>query len=120
MAQYGFLRLKTKGFVDAEPLLRECLAIREKVEPEGWRTFNTMSLLGWSLQGQTKYADAEPLLLRGYEGMKSREEKMPKGSTFNPEALDRLIELYTATNKPDEVKKWQGERAKYPEAKKAQ
>ena len=30
-----------------------------------------------------------------------------------PEAVDRLIELYTATNKPDEVKKWQAEREKY-------
>jgi WD40 repeat protein len=28
--------------------------------------------------------------------------------------LDRLIALYTATNKPDEVKKWRAERAKYP------
>jgi hypothetical protein len=28
--------------------------------------------------------------------------------------LDRLIELYTATDKPDEVKKWRAERAKYP------
>jgi serine/threonine-protein kinase len=32
-----------------------------------------------------------------------------------PEALDRLIELYTAINKPDEAKKWQAERAKYPD-----
>lgn len=31
-----------------------------------------------------------------------------------PEALRRLIELYTATNRPDEAKKWQAERAKYP------
>ena len=31
-----------------------------------------------------------------------------------PEAIDRLIELSTATNKPDDVKKWQAERAKYP------
>ena len=30
------------------------------------------------------------------------------------EALDRLIEWSTATNKPDEVKKRQAERAKYP------
>ena len=28
--------------------------------------------------------------------------------------LDRLIVLYIATNKPDEVKKWRAERAKYP------
>jgi serine/threonine-protein kinase len=33
-----------------------------------------------------------------------------------PEALDRLIELYTANNRPDEVKKWRAERAKYPKA----
>jgi hypothetical protein len=31
-----------------------------------------------------------------------------------PEALDRLIKLYTATDKLDEVKKWRAERAKYP------
>ena len=35
----------------------------------------------------------------------------------HPEALDGLIELYTATNKPEEVKKWQADRAKYPEGK---
>jgi hypothetical protein len=34
-----------------------------------------------------------------------------------PEALDRLIELYSATNKPDEAKKWRAERTKYPESR---
>ena len=54
-------------------------------------------------------------MLKGYEGMKSREATIPpKWNTRVPEALDRLIELYTATDKPDEVKKWQAERAKYP------
>jgi hypothetical protein len=38
--------------------------------------------------------------------------------TAIPETLDRLIELYTATNRPDEATKWQAERAKYPQAKK--
>jgi hypothetical protein len=80
-----------------------------------WQLFSTQSLLGSALLGRKKYADAEPLLLKGYEGMKAREKTIPpQGSTRIPEALDRLIELYTATNKPDEVKKWQAERAKYP------
>ena len=35
--------------------------------------------------------------------------------TCIPEALDRLIEFYTATNKPDEAKKWRTERWKYGE-----
>lgn len=65
--------------------------------------------------GQKKYAEAEPLLRKGYEGMKQREKMIPPQAAARiPEALDRLIDFYTATNKPDQVKKWQAERAKYP------
>jgi hypothetical protein len=73
-------------------------------------------MLGAALLGQKKYTDAESLLLKGYDGLKAREAKIPKISGEEmriPEALDRLIELYSSTNKPDEVKKWQAERAKY-------
>ena len=117
LAQIGMSLLQQKKWTEAEPLLRECLAIREKTQPDVWSTFNTQSLLGGALLGQKKYAEAEPLLLKGYEGMKQREKTIPpQASTRLPEALDRLIELSTATNKPDEVKKWQAERAKYPAA----
>ena len=45
---------------------------------------------------------------------RQRERRVwPKPDRFL-ETLDRLIELYTTTNKPDEVKKWRTERAKYP------
>jgi hypothetical protein len=75
-------------------------------------------MLGGALLGQKKYADAEPLLVKGYEGMKAREKDIPPpAATRIPEALDRLVELYTATNKPDEVKKYQELRAKYPTPK---
>ena len=75
-------------------------------------------MLGEALLGQKKYADAELLLLKGYEGIKQREKTIPpQGLVRIPEALDRLVELYTALDKPDEVKKWQVERTKYPEAK---
>ena len=109
--------LQQKKWAEAEPLLRECLAIREKQEPEDWRTFNTKSQLGGTLLGQKKYADAEPLLRKGYEGMRRREKMIPPRAAVRlTEALDRLIELSTATNQPEEVKKWQTERAKYPQA----
>ena len=114
----GLLLLKQQKGAEAEPILRECLALREKTQPEEWRTFGTQSLLGGALLVQMKYADAEPLLRKGYEGMKAREKAIsPQAGPRIPEALDRLIELYIATDKPDEVKKWQAERAKYPEAK---
>jgi serine/threonine protein kinase/tetratricopeptide (TPR) repeat protein len=117
LAQLGLSLLKQNGPTEAEPLLRESLAIREQKEPEDWRTFNTKSLLGGALLGQKKYAEAEPLLLAGYEGMKQREKTIPpQVASRIVEALDRLIELYTATNKPEEVKKRQAERANYPDA----
>jgi eukaryotic-like serine/threonine-protein kinase len=119
-ASLGLSLLQVKAFTEAERLIRECLAIREKTQADVWNTFNTQSLLGGALLGQKKYAEAEPLLLKGYEGMKQRQKSIPpQGNTRIPEALDRLIDLYTATNKPDEVKKWQAERAKYPEDKPA-
>ncbi len=115
LVQISMSLLEIKGFTEAEQLLRECLTIREKTQPDDWTTFNTMSLLGGALLGQTKYAEAEPLLLQGYEGIKARETTIPpEAGTRVPEALDRLIELYTATSTPDEVTKWQAERAKYP------
>jgi hypothetical protein len=115
LAQVSLDLIRCGQHVAAEPLLRECLAIREKTQPDQWTTFQAMSLLGGALLGQKKYADAEPLLLKGYQGMKKGEKSIPpQGKIRLPEALNRLIELYTATNKPDEVKKWQAERAKYP------
>jgi serine/threonine protein kinase len=120
LAKVGLALLEARQFSHAEKLLHECLAIREKHDAELWTTFHTQSILGAALQGQKKYAAAEPLLLKGYQGMKAREKAIPlQGATRIPEALDRLIELYTATNRPDEAKKWRAERAKYPEAKKA-
>src|SRR5205823_3680520 len=67
LAQYGLTLLQLKAFAEAEPLLRECLTIREKLEPDNWLTFNTKSMLGGALLGQKDYAAAEPLLVKGYQ-----------------------------------------------------
>jgi tetratricopeptide (TPR) repeat protein len=115
LAALGLNLLQQKKWSDAEPILRESLTIREKQQPNAWTTFNTQSMLGGALLAQKKYAEAEPLLLNGYEGMKAREKTIPpQADTRIPEALDRLIELYTATDRPEETKKWRAERAKHP------
>ncbi len=111
LAQFGMSLLQLKVYTGAEPILRASLTIREKKEPDDWRTFNTRSMLGGVLLGQKKYADAEPLLSTGYEGMKAR-EKNPGNDVARlamkiriPEAVDRLIALYAALEQPDGVKK---------------
>ena len=110
LAQIGLGLLEQKKWTEAEPLLRECLAIREKTQPDVWSTFNTKSLLGGALLGQKKYAEAEPLLMSGYEGMKRREKTIPEqGKARLPEALERLVQLYEAMDKKDEAAKWRKE-----------
>ena len=60
-------------------MLREGLAIREKVTSDDWRRFHTMSQLGEALLGQGRHAEAESLIVSGYEGMKARERGSPRG-----------------------------------------
>jgi hypothetical protein len=104
------LLLQAKAFAEAEPLLRECRSIREKTQPDEWTTFTTKSMLGGALLGQKKYAEAEPLLLAGYEGMKWREAKIPlPGEVRLTEALERLVQLDEALEKKDEAAKWRKE-----------
>ena len=110
LAQIGLGLLEQKKWTEAEPLLRESLAIREMKEPDDWRTFNTKSMLGGALLGQKKYADAEPLLLAGYEGMKKQEDKIPpQGKVRLTEAVGRLVQLYEATDNKNEAAKWRQE-----------
>jgi len=110
LAQIGRAFLEQEQWAEAEPLLRECLAIREKAMPDSWTTFNTLSSLGGSLLGQKKYADAEPLLLKGYQGMKERVETIPPvGKDRLPEAVERLVQLYEGTGQKDEAAKWHTE-----------
>jgi tetratricopeptide (TPR) repeat protein len=111
--------LKAGRPVEAEPIVRECLAIREKSEPDAWTTYNTRSLLGGSLLGQKQYAEAEPLLRQGYEGMKQREAQIPPQfrQVRLSEALERLVQLYDGLGKQDEADRW---RQRLEEAKKGE
>jgi serine/threonine protein kinase/tetratricopeptide (TPR) repeat protein len=91
-------------------LLRKCLTKRERTVPDFWLTFRSKSLLGGALLGQKKYTDAEPLLLAGYEGMKKQEAKLPPEAKAGlTEAVERLVQLYEATEKKDQAAKWRKE-----------
>jgi tetratricopeptide (TPR) repeat protein len=100
---------------EASEILRECLAVCGMKRPDAWLTSSVRSLLGRACLRQKRYAEAEPLLLAGYVGMKERGDKaLPFGEARLPEAADCLVELYTAMGKPDEAAKWRAERVKYP------
>jgi tetratricopeptide (TPR) repeat protein len=93
--------LAQKKWADAELVVREFLAVCEKKQPDAWTTFDGQSMLGAALLRQEKYAEAEPLLLKGYEGLKQRQAAIPPGSPSVVEALARLVLLYRATGQKD-------------------
>jgi eukaryotic-like serine/threonine-protein kinase len=91
----------------AEALLREALKGYLKVRPDFWARFDVESTLGASLAGQKRYADAEPLLLSGYEGMSRLEASIPP---INKPSVQRAGEwiaaLYQSSGKTAKAAEW--------------
>jgi eukaryotic-like serine/threonine-protein kinase len=99
--------LSLHRFIEAEAVARESLAIREQRLPGDWRAFNARSLVGAALLGQKNHAEAEPLLVSGYEGMRQREGAIPAaGRVRLKEAARRLVQLYEETSRPQQAAQW--------------
>ena len=75
-ADLALAYLSQGKFAEGEPLAREALAFDRKAQPGDWQRFRAESLLGASLAGQKKQAEAEPLLLAGYQGLLARKAQM--------------------------------------------
>src|SRR5262249_20841275 len=102
--------LRSGMFSEAEPLFRACLPIREQKEPDDWRTFNTKVRLGATLLGQKKYAEAEPLVLNGYEGLKQRAATIPLQEKFClTDAHKWMIDLYEGWGQKNKSDQWRQE-----------
>ncbi len=97
-------------FTESESLAREVLAFNQKKQPDDWQRYRAECLMGASLAGEKKYAEAEPLLLEGYEGMVKRKTRMGWMGVSNWYHLDRAREwnaaLYEAWGKPQKAAEW--------------
>ena len=75
---------------------------------DNWQRFRAESLLGASLAGQKKYAEAEALLLEGYEGMSVRKDRIAAPDWYHLDRAPRMAcPTYQAWGKP--VKSGSGE-----------
>jgi len=94
-------------FAEAEPLARDALEAEKKIQPDDWQRYRAASLLGASLAGQKKYAEAEPLLLEGYQGMLARKDRIGIPERYHLDrAHDWVIRLYQAWGKPQKADEW--------------
>jgi eukaryotic-like serine/threonine-protein kinase len=107
LAALGGYLLQQSRWSEAEPLLREAVAIHVKATPDDWKRYDAMSLLGEALVGQGRYAEAEPPVVAGYEGMKARESRIavPAGSRLRA-AATRVVHLYEGWGQPEKAAAW--------------
>jgi tetratricopeptide (TPR) repeat protein/tRNA A-37 threonylcarbamoyl transferase component Bud32 len=92
---------------EAGSLLREALTIREKTGSDEWSRYDAMSLLGGALLGQKRYAEAEPLLVSGCEGMKARQARIAVPDKFRLlPAAERVVRLYEEWGQPQKAAFW--------------
>ena len=60
------------------------------------------------MQTQAQFAEAEPLLVKSYEGLQQRQSRRPDISRVAvlKEASQRVVQLYEAWGKPDQAAEW--------------
>jgi len=101
----GRLRLAQQRDAEAETLLRDAIKGAGSQKTLMWDAFDRKSMLGASLLGQGKYAEAETLLISGYEGLDKLSPAISVEANL-PEAGQRLVRLYDDWGKPEKAAEW--------------
>jgi hypothetical protein len=97
--------LLQERYEEAEPIAREAVAMNRT---EDFKYPYWVSILGAVLLGQKKYAEAEPLLLKGYEGTKQVEDLFTECKWRKVQISRWIIHLYEASNQPEKARMWRG------------
>ena len=97
----GLILAKTGQPKEGESILREAVRIRTESLPKGHYWIGLAnSALGECLTIEKRYQEAEPLLVESYESLtRSQGSNNPRTKL----ALQRLVNLYEAWNKPDQA-----------------
>ncbi len=103
-ADLALAYLSQEKFTESEPLARQATEVDQKKQPDDWQRFRAESLLGAALAGQKRYAEAEPLLLEGYQGMMARKERMAVADRYHlVRAREWIVQLYKDWGKPEKA-----------------
>jgi tetratricopeptide (TPR) repeat protein/predicted Ser/Thr protein kinase len=109
----GWVRLQQRKFPEAESILRHASSVLERTASDSWERFDCQNLLGQSLAGQAKYAEAETPMLAGYEGMSRRKPTPQAGgslATVN-DAGQAIVNLYQAWGRAEKAAEWKSKLA---------
>jgi tetratricopeptide (TPR) repeat protein len=108
LASVGRVALLRKKHAAAETTLRDALKAYKEAASDTWGRYNCESLLGESLASQKKFAEAEPLLLSGYNGLVQRLALTRAEDRVDlVDAGHRIVKLYQDWGKADKATEWQ-------------
>jgi hypothetical protein len=89
------------------------LAAQKLAHERPGQTFHATALVHepyLRLVAPAKSAEAEPLLVSGYEGVKQREAQLPAAHKVRlTEAVERLVQFYEATGKPEKAAEYRAQ-----------
>ena len=103
----GALRRQSGDYLRAEALLREARTGFVTARPEFWARYEIESTLGASLVAQRKFAEAEPFLIAGYEGLARLANTIPPVNKSSlAQAGDWIVELYRSWGRPTTEAEW--------------
>jgi hypothetical protein len=107
MASLAEVCLQQKQYAAAESSIREAVDNDKNAASGSWQSYRNQTLLGASLAAQSGYAEAEPLLVSGYQGMVERLAAIPwEDRVALTQAGERLVQLYDGWGKPDKAAEW--------------
>jgi tetratricopeptide (TPR) repeat protein len=107
MGGLGAAYRRTSAPERAEAVLRECLELRRRLMPDAWETFYVQVNFGCALVDQKRFAEAEPILIAGFEGLSARAKQIaPSQRHALQAALGAIVVFYERWGKPDEAEKW--------------
>ena len=112
---WGVKLLSLREFVGAETYFRKSAEIRQRQSPEAWFTFSSQGRVGAALVGQQRYPEAEAILLPAWERLYERKLTIPEKDRNGEltQALQALVDLYVAWDKPDEAAGWKAKLETY-------
>ncbi len=95
-------------YEEACSTLREALAIHElHLAEDNWQIQVCRSMIGETLAGQGKYAEAENLLIPSFRNLEQQAAaSTASGKRYVSDARSRIVQLYDAWGKPEEAEKW--------------
>lgn len=108
LRDYGRQLVRAGPPADAEPILREALAIYERRSPNDWMVLDCRCWLACSIADQNGRAEAEQLLLNSFRQLTERLEQTPIwGRDQRLQIAKRLTALYRSQDNSRESATWQ-------------